>query len=163
MEARLAAVRSKYEAEGQGHVLNHYASLNAEEQGALLAQLEGIDVARVLSTYKLSQDEAKESAKERVEPLDSVIKLHKCSGEDKAKWEEAGLGAIKEGKCAFLLLAGGQGTRLGTPDPKGCYDIGLPSSSSLFELMAARLSSLRCGQSIANIKRISPLAPLPGP
>lgn len=53
-----------------------------------------------------------------------------------------------------------QGTRLGTPDPKGCYDIGLPSSSSLFELMAARLSSLRCGQNIVNIKHMSPFAPL---
>ena len=71
-----------------------------------------------------------------MDPLPKVVKYKAADESQREAWRKAGMELASQGKVAFLLLAGGQGTRLGTSDPKGCYDIGLPSHKSLFQLMA---------------------------
>lgn len=44
-----------------------------------------------------------------------------ASQEDQGKWLRSGLEAISRGEVAVVTLAGGQGTRLGSANPKGCF------------------------------------------
>jgi UDP-N-acetylglucosamine/UDP-N-acetylgalactosamine diphosphorylase len=47
--------------------------------------------------------------------------------------------ALRDGKVAAILVAGGQGTRLGFPRPKGMFPIGPVSGHSLFQILIERV------------------------
>ena len=61
------------------------------------------------------------------EPLDSKVCASKITmePEEKQRLMELGYESIRNGKASCLLMAGGQGTRLGFAHPKGMYQIGL--------------------------------------
>ncbi|KAI9498637.1 nucleotide-diphospho-sugar transferase [Zychaea mexicana] len=147
-DSELQALKTRYEQAGQGHVLQFLDQLAPAEQRELYDQLSAMDVERVNQIYTKAIAGAEAASKDQeaaVEPLsedvfDSVIK---ASAETRNDWETLGLKQIAQGKVAVILMAGGQGTRLGSSAPKGCYDIKLPSSKSLFQLQAERILRLQ--------------------
>lgn len=57
----------------------------------------------------------------------------------KEEFREKGLGAIREGKVGAVLLAGGQGTRLGFDKAKGMFNIGVHRPLYIFEQLINNL------------------------
>jgi UDP-N-acetylglucosamine/UDP-N-acetylgalactosamine diphosphorylase len=140
-------IRCKFEAAGQGHVFQFWPKLSSSEQDALISQLKSIDVDRVNRIYAKavkSEKEGTSGAPDDIEPLpedafDTVVE----APEKEAEWRKIGVKAVAAGQVGVLLMAGGQGTRLGSSAPKGCYDIGLPSHKTLFEYQAQRIARLQ--------------------
>lgn len=118
----------KLEKYGQLHVLQYYAELSEEQKEELLAQILATDFSVLTSREK---ETGKESEKGKIAPL-AAMELDEINAR-RDEFERIGLEAIRAGKVGAVLLAGGMGTRLGSDDPKGMYDIGLTKSVYIFE------------------------------
>ncbi|KAI8843009.1 nucleotide-diphospho-sugar transferase [Chytridium lagenaria] len=114
------SLKSKFIAGGQGHVFQFWDSLTPTQRDELLLNLKSIDVDRVNNIFRVATTAPPSSSAATLSPL------------PKSSFD-----------IAVILLAGGQGTRLGSSAPKGCYDIGLPSHKSLFQLQAERILRLQ--------------------
>ena len=80
---------------------------------------------------------------EIIEPLPEDASSSTKDPAADSEWRTLGLRAIANREVGVLLMAGGQGTRLGSSAPKGCYDIALPSHKSLFQYQAERIARLQ--------------------
>jgi len=82
---------------------------------------------------------AERKKRTRIEPIVPDVVAAEASEEERKAWREEGYALIRAGKVGAIVMAGGQGTRLGSALPKGTFDIGLPSKKSLFQLQAERI------------------------
>ena len=131
---------------GQEHVLAFWDKLKAKEREALLAQIATIDpksvayCAKTLATGSQTPDSSKGKA-----PKVAVLK-----GKALKEAREAGEKELRAGKVAALLVAGGQGSRLGYDGPKGCYQIGPATNMPLFYFHARKIlaRSIKYGKPI---------------
>eukprot|EP00753_Platysulcus_tardus_P014147 PLAT4132.1.p1 GENE.PLAT4132.1~~PLAT4132.1.p1 ORF type:complete len:533 (+),score=270.33 PLAT4132.1:31-1599(+) len=145
----LDALRATYEAAGQAHVFKYLdaGKCSDEEKAALLKQLAAVDVERVGRAYSTTLGGAaagdgaggEDGDAPALAPPEEVASVAALAEDAAAKLRGSGYAAMAAGEVGLLLLSGGQATRLGSPLPKGMYDIGLPSGRTLFELQAASL------------------------
>lgn len=129
------------EAAGQSHLLRFVDELDSQQKQQLLAQISQIDfdeLAKLCEPGEEKVDWREQSAK--ASPPVGAVELGKPH--PKYSSEEAiaaGEAALKAGKVAVILVAGGQGTRLGFDQPKGMFPIGPISDRTLFEMHCDRL------------------------
>lgn len=114
---------------GQEHVLKYYDELSAVEQEALLTQIEETDMSILTACRNIEAL----TQKGEISPL-AAMELSEIV-ENKESFTETGLEAIRAGKVAAVLLAGGMGTRLGSDDPKGMYNVGITRELYIFECL----------------------------
>ena len=137
---------------GQEHLLAYWDELDCTDQEKLFNELSQLDLDYVTQSFERCVNQVNSAGAkldDKMQPLPKAIcgSVLSTSPADKASYEELAFAQIAAGKMAILLLAGGQGTRLGVAYPKGMYDVGLPSAKSLFQLQAERIVKL---QQLAN-------------
>ena len=136
-------LRARYEKAGQEHVLKYLSKISPSEKVSLLQQLDSIKVEAISSLLGSAlADQKNLGESEEITPFSKRVGPS-ADKEEAAVAYKSGIEAINRGEVAALVLAGGQGTRLGFAGPKGMYEIGLQSKSTLFQLLCERLMKLR--------------------
>lgn len=125
--------KAKLEQLGQTHLLRWYDELSDTEQEQLLAQIDELD-PELLEIFK---NKGSDQERGKIEPL-GALTIDDIN-ENRARFEAAGLEAIREGKVGAVLLAGGMGTRLGFDKPKGMYNLGETRPLYIFECLINNL------------------------
>ena len=119
---------------GQEHLLKYYDELSESEQKELLSQIELIDFS-VLDN--LREENRFTASRGKFEPLGAAT--IEDIEQNSEKYSAAGIEAIKAGKVAAVLLAGGQGTRLGFDKPKGMFNVGVTRELYIFQCLINNL------------------------
>ncbi len=130
------------EKKGQTQLLKYYEELDENGKAKLLGSIENMnwDFEAALANPVDLTGKGRD-----IRPIgglrDAEIQARK------AEFEAVGVQAIKEGKVAAVLLAGGMGTRLGVDGPKGAYDIGITKPLYIFEQQMKNLLDVvnQCG------------------
>jgi UDP-N-acetylglucosamine/UDP-N-acetylgalactosamine diphosphorylase len=139
---------------GQEHVLTWWDELTDTQRRGLLDQLQAVDLEQLRSLYAQRNEKSVLPTPDRITPLPRVH----VSAADADQYRRMGEEALRKGEVAVLMVAGGQGSRLGFEHPKGMYSIGPVSNKTLFQIHAEKVLALgrRHGRSIPFFVMTSP-------
>ena len=121
----------------QVHLLNFYNELTADEQNALLQDIESIDFDEINNIVN-SKDANDKATNFELKPMETIDK-YSLSQNDKEKYQIIGDELIKNKKVAVCTMAGGQGSRLGHNGPKGTFIVPLKEPKSIFQIATEHL------------------------
>ena len=122
----------------QEHIIKLMKKMTEEEKNNLIEQINNIDFHQVIELYDNAKKtiEIKESKIEAIKYLDK----NKLSSSKKEELDSLGEAIIATGKYAVVTMAGGQGTRLEHPGPKGTFKLDVYGKGKyLFEILAENL------------------------
>ncbi len=114
---------------GQLHVFKYFDELSETEKDALEKQIMALD----MDIFRACKERELLNIKGEIAPL-AAMEIDEIE-QNRDEYEQAGITALKQGKIAAMLLAGGMGTRLGSDDPKGMYNIGITRDLYIFECL----------------------------
>ena len=133
------------EKKGQAHLLKYYDELDCAGKKKLLTAIEELnwDFEEALANPADLTGNGRD-----IRPIEG-LRLAEIE-ERKAEFEKIGVEAIKAGKVAAVLLAGGMGTRLGVDGPKGAYNVGITKPLYIFEQQVRNIMDVtdKCGVTV---------------
>lgn len=143
----IETLRKHLEKYGQEHLLRFWDDIDDKQRQQLKCEIDELDLSELQSFFERvtsTNTEITEKLDDKLRPIEEsqFLSIRSTSPELIAQYETVGLKEISEGHVGVLLMAGGQGTRLGFSHPKGMYDVGLPSKKSLFQIQAERIRTL---------------------
>lgn len=131
---------------GQQHLLAFWDQLGDTQRAKLAQQIEGLKLQQIAEMFE--QSGAEENLVElarRAEPPAAVRIGDGPSLDAEKEAERTGETALADGKVGVVLVAGGQGSRLGFDHPKGMFPIGPLSGASLFDILFGKIDAVsRC-------------------
>jgi len=147
---------------GQEHVLHWWEDLSQEEKEELRKDLGEVDLQEMQEMWEKTcgQEVEVREVDDVMEPVEASLceSVATSSEEILKEYEEVALRAASRGQMGVLLLAGGQGTRLGVGYPKGMYDIGLLSGKTLYQIQVERILRLQeLSERLTGTKTIIPM------
>lgn len=142
---KLEGLLSKF---GQEHLLQFWDRLSQTDREELRNDINEMNIGEVTAYFKRTvnmSSEDQEKLDDRMQPIPHNLyqAVSRTSPELLSSFEKEGLIHISEGRVGVLLMAGGQGTRLGSSLPKGMFNVGLPSHKSLYQIQAERILKLQ--------------------
>jgi UDP-N-acetylglucosamine/UDP-N-acetylgalactosamine diphosphorylase len=121
----------------QGHVLAFWDTLDNDQRESLLGQIADLDLDAVDRCHDLLNTKCEEHlASLEVAPVTIL------AGDERVQAIERGERSIRDGNVGVVVVAGGQGSRLGFDGPKGAYGIGPVSGVPLFHVHAHKILAL---------------------
>jgi UDP-N-acetylglucosamine/UDP-N-acetylgalactosamine diphosphorylase len=130
-------LRERLRRYGQEHALAFGDRLDDGERRGLVSQLEALDLEQLRKLYAQRDKPQAAPPASRIRPV-PVIPHDAPDREEKRKMGES---ALRRGEVAVLLVAGGQGSRLGFDHAKGMYPVGPVSRKSLFQVHAEKVQA----------------------
>ena len=121
-----------------------YSQLEQSNQTKVQEQFDALDITTIERVYYETYINKTEVDLSSVEEVPYVLK----SELDLDAVSEAANNAVHSGEVAVVLMAGGQGTRLEHPGPKGTFSF---EGVSLFELQARQILSFKNAQGELNV------------
>jgi UDP-N-acetylglucosamine/UDP-N-acetylgalactosamine diphosphorylase len=132
------------EKNGQPHILDHVRRLSPEKREVFCRKLSTLNLPLAFRLYeKFSREKGFRTDLPVIEPA-SIIPIPRTPEEIQHRQEAIRLGEslIRGNQIAVLIVAGGQGTRLGFPGPKGFFPLSPVKKKPLFQLFAESIHAL---------------------
>ena len=122
----------------QLHIIKWLNNLDESKKKELIDQINNIDLHQISELYDNAKKEI-ELKENKIEPIKYLDK-QKMDEKTKLKLSELGEKIIRNGEYAVVTMAGGQGTRLEHPGPKGTFKLDVYGKGKyLFEILAENL------------------------